>query len=114
MSVARLKDARRQRDFRLNPKEEPQELGDVNGRLRALECDPIAALVKIAQDMTIPAALRAKIFAELATYVAPRRKAEAVSGDCKNSDSDGQPAFDLSKLSDAELETMIELYRKIQ
>jgi hypothetical protein len=48
---------------------------DVIEKLSALDCDPIAGMALIALDKTNSVELRAKMFAELAQYVAPKRKA---------------------------------------
>ena len=48
---------------------------DVIDKLSALRCDPIAGMARIALDKKNPVELRAKMFAELAQYVAPKRKA---------------------------------------
>ena len=44
-------------------------------RLHELGCDPIEGMAKIAADEATPVELRARMFAELAQYVAPKRKA---------------------------------------
>ena len=48
---------------------------DVVARLADLGCDPIEGMALIALDPTNPPELRGKMFAELAGYVAPKRKA---------------------------------------
>ena len=48
---------------------------DVVARLAELGCDPIEGMALIALDETNPPELRGKMFAELAGYVAPKRKA---------------------------------------
>jgi hypothetical protein len=48
---------------------------DVIERLAALRCDPITGMARIALNKKNPVELRAKMFAELAQYVAPKRKA---------------------------------------
>ena len=48
---------------------------DVIERLALLGCDPIEGMARIAMDMTTPVEVRARMFAELAGYVAPKRKA---------------------------------------
>ena len=48
---------------------------DVIERLSALRCDPIAGMARIAMDEKSPIEIRARMFAELAQYVAPKRKA---------------------------------------
>jgi hypothetical protein len=44
-------------------------------RLEALGCDPIEGMARIALDPGTPLDLRARMFAELAPYVYPKRKA---------------------------------------
>ena len=44
-------------------------------RLHELGCDPIEGMAKIAADEAAPVELRARMFAELAQYIAPKRKA---------------------------------------
>jgi hypothetical protein len=48
---------------------------DVVERLAALGCDPIEGMARIAMDSTAPVEVRARMFAELARYVAPKRRA---------------------------------------
>jgi hypothetical protein len=48
---------------------------DVIDRLAALRCDPIAGMARIAMDKKTPIEIRARLFSELAQYVAPKRKA---------------------------------------
>jgi hypothetical protein len=54
---------------------------DVIDRLAALKCDPIAGMARIAMDKKTPFDIRARMFSELAQYVAPKRKALEHSGD---------------------------------
>jgi hypothetical protein len=66
-------------------------------------------MARMAKDESLPAALRARMFAELANYAAPRRKAVELSG------SVAQPVeleVDLSEFSNDELETLTQLLRK--
>ena len=42
-------------------------------RLAALGCDPIVEMAKIAMNATAPLDLRARMYAELAEYIAPKR-----------------------------------------
>lgn len=44
-------------------------------RLAELKCDPIEGMARIAQDESAPVDVRARMFAELAQYVAPKRNA---------------------------------------
>ena len=44
-------------------------------RLAALGCDPVEGMAVIAMDTTNPVEVRAKMFSELAQYVAPKRRA---------------------------------------
>jgi hypothetical protein len=54
---------------------------DVIDKLAAERCDPIAGMARIAMNKKNPVELRARMFAELAQYVAPKRKAMEHSGD---------------------------------
>src|SRR5271163_4369785 len=66
----------------VNAPEQPETVAD---RLRRLDCDPITGMAKLAQDETVPTMLRARMFAELAHYIAPRAKAVDLTG------ADGKP-----------------------
>jgi hypothetical protein len=48
---------------------------EVAERLAALGCDPIEGMAHLAMDVANPPELRGRMFAELAGYVAPTRKA---------------------------------------
>jgi hypothetical protein len=48
---------------------------DVIERLRELDCDPIEGMARIAMDEGAPIETRARMDAELAQYIAPKRKA---------------------------------------
>jgi hypothetical protein len=48
---------------------------DVIDKLAAERCDPIAGMARIAMNKKNPVELRARMYAELAQYVAPKRKA---------------------------------------
>ena len=50
-------------------------------KLAALGCDPIEGMAHIAMDTANPAELRGRMYAELAGYVAPKRKAIDVSSE---------------------------------
>jgi hypothetical protein len=54
---------------------------DVIDKLAALRCDPITGMALIAMNEKNPVELRGRMFAELAQYVAPKRKALEHSGD---------------------------------
>ena len=54
---------------------------EIMERLAALNCDPITGMALIALDESNTAELRARMFAELAQYVAPKRKSVEFSGD---------------------------------
>lgn len=49
----------------------------VAAKLRALQCDPITELARLAMDPEIPPPLRARMLIELAQYVAPKKRARA-------------------------------------
>lgn len=53
---------------------------DVLARLDALGCDPIEGMALIAADKTASLELRGRMYAELAQYVAPKRKAMELTG----------------------------------
>jgi hypothetical protein len=53
----------------------------VTAKLEALGCDPIVGMARIAMDTANPAELRGRMYAELAQYVAPKRKAIDVSSE---------------------------------
>jgi hypothetical protein len=48
---------------------------DVTERLKALCCDPIEGMARIAMDTKAPLDLRGRMYSGLAQYVAPKRKA---------------------------------------
>jgi hypothetical protein len=54
---------------------------DVAERLAALGCDPIEGMAQLALATDTPVEVRARMFAELAGYVFPKRKAVELSGD---------------------------------
>ena len=49
--------------------------GEIEEKLKRLNCDPIAGMARLAMDETAPLAIRAAMFRELAAYVAPKRRA---------------------------------------
>lgn len=53
---------------------------DARSRLEALGCDPIEGMAVIAMDANNPMDLRGRMFAELAQYVYPKRKAVEHTG----------------------------------
>jgi hypothetical protein len=54
---------------------------EVIDKLAALDCDPIAGMALIAMDEKNSIEVRARMFVELAQYVAPKRKAVEHSSD---------------------------------
>jgi hypothetical protein len=50
-------------------------------RLEAIGCDPLEGMAKIAMDINTPIEVRAKLYSELAQYIAPKRKAIEHTGD---------------------------------
>ena len=54
---------------------------DVIAKLEALGCDPIEGMARIAMDEGNSPELRGKMYAELACYIAPKRKAIDHSSD---------------------------------
>jgi hypothetical protein len=47
---------------------------DVRARLEALDCDPLEGMVRLAQDQTVDAAVRGRMFSELAQYCYAKRR----------------------------------------
>jgi len=47
----------------------------VQEKLEAVGCDPIEGMARLAMDEQTDLAIRARLYAELAQYVAPKRKA---------------------------------------
>jgi len=84
---------------------------DVAEQLRQLDCDPIASMAQLAQDYTVPIALRARMFAELATYTAPRRKAVELTG-AGGAPVDVEITYNFEARSSKELETLKTLLEK--
>ena len=84
---------------------------DVDEQLRKLNCDPIAGMAKLTQDDAVPVVLRARMFAELATYIAPRRKAMELSGP-NGGPIDLEDSLNYSLLSVSELQTLAALLDK--
>jgi hypothetical protein len=54
------------------PNKRTREAADL---LAALDCDPLEGMARIALDTSNPLELRARMFAELAPYLYPKRKA---------------------------------------
>jgi hypothetical protein len=54
---------------------------EVMERLDALGCDPLEGMARIAMDKSAALELRGRMYAELAQYVYPKRKAIAHSGE---------------------------------
>ena len=52
----------------------------VEERLRELGCDPIEGMARIAMDEAVPIEVRARMFTELAQYIAPKRKRDRAHG----------------------------------
>ena len=82
-------------------------------RLRQFECDPIAGMVTLARDEAVPVALRARLFMELATYVAPRCKAIDLTGKA-GAPLDLGDTFNTAALTYQELETLLALLNKAE
>ena len=54
---------------------------EVQHKLAALGCDPIAGMAQIAMNRKNSAELRGRMFSELAQYIAPKRKAIEHTGE---------------------------------
>ena len=53
---------------------------DIQSLLASMGCDPIEGMARIAMDPKHPVEVRARMYAELAGYIAPKRKAIQVDG----------------------------------
>ncbi len=53
---------------------------EVQDKLEALGCDPITGMAQLAMDPATDMPIRARLYAELAQYIAPKRKAIEMSG----------------------------------
>lgn len=73
----------------------------IESKLEELDCDPIEGMVKIALDKEVPAAVRGKMFAELAGFVYPKRKAVEHSGNLGNRESGDYTEEELQAMLDA-------------
>lgn len=60
------------------PNKRTTELVD---RLEALGCDPVQGMAQIAMDLNNPADLRGRMYAELAQYLYPKRRATEIKTD---------------------------------
>lgn len=58
---------------------------ELQAKLDELGCDPIEGMARIAMDPENPVQLRGKMFAELAQYVIPKRKAIEHTGEFEHS-----------------------------
>lgn len=62
-----------------------RKTAEVADRLAALGCDPIEGMAKLAMDECSPPELRGRMYAELAQYIAPKRKSLDVSTEHQSS-----------------------------
>lgn len=54
---------------------------ELTARLEALGCDPIKGMAQLAMDQANPPELRGRMYAELAGYLFPKRKATEIKID---------------------------------
>ena len=81
---------------------------EVVERLEALGCDPIEGMARIAMNEANPPELRGRMFAELAGYVAPKRKAVEYSAtDGSGFQFSWMAAAETRELSSAELTDVV-------
>jgi hypothetical protein len=73
---------------------------------------PAAELVALARDEAAPLPLSARIYSDLANYVAPKRKAEDLCAILGRQPADDETRLDFSRLSDAELEAFTAMLQK--
>jgi hypothetical protein len=77
-----------------------RKTAEVAERLAALGCDPLEGLARLAMDPANSPELRGRMFAELAQYLHPKRKATELSGpDGGPIQTEGQTELDVSRLS---------------
>jgi len=116
MSVASFRAARRRSSKSPGPSHNgpPIDAEDVAKRLTELGCDPIAELVALARDDAAPLPLSARIYTDLANYVAPKRKAEDLCAILGRQPPDDETRMDFSRLSDAELEAFTAMLQKVR
>jgi hypothetical protein len=81
---------------------------DLAARLKALKCDPVGELVHLAQAADVDAAIRARCYIELLTYLYPKRKSIEITEPEQPEPADN---LDLSYLTDDELETMQDILK---
>ena len=58
-----------------------RKTAEINDLLESLRCNPIEGMAQIAQDLKNSPELRGRMYAELAQYVYPKRKAIEHTGD---------------------------------
>ena len=56
-----------------------KQTAEITAKLEALGCDPLEGMARLAMDQANPPELRGRMFAELAQYVAPKRRAVEVT-----------------------------------
>lgn len=78
---------------------------DIEERLQALGCDPIEGMARIALNPKNPVALRGRMFAEIAQFVAPKLRAIEHAGQIDITD------LDEAKI-DAELASLLKESRR--
>ena len=78
---------------------------ELSERLEALGCDPIEGMAQIAMDQANPPELRGRMYAELAGYLFPKRKATEIKID------DG-PKVTFQFLSEPEFESKVDANRE--
>ena len=78
---------------------------ELTARLEALGCDLIEGMVQLAMDQANPPELRGRMYAELAGYLFPKRKATEVKID------DG-PKVTFQFLSEPEFESKVDAIRE--
>ena len=80
-------------------------------RLAALGCDPISGMARLAMDPSTPVEVRARMYSELAQYVAPKRRAVEHTG-ADGGAIETRASFDAGRLTAEEKLTLLELWEK--
>jgi len=78
---------------------------ELSERLEALGCDPIEGMAQIAMDQANPPELRGRMYAELAGYLFPKRKATEIK-------VDERPRVTFQFLSEPDVGSNVEMNRE--
>jgi len=74
----------------------------IEEKLESLGCDPIKAMVELAEDKNTETSIRAKLYCELANYIYPKRKATELSGSIGRNNAEEMTVDEFANLSEEE------------